>query len=199
MKWIVSRYNHDISYLPKYTDDVVLYDRSEVPAPNSIVVPNIGSDWYDKFHYIIQNYDNLPDVAVYTKANIFKYVSPEEFEEIKDNKTFTPILTKHHRAYSDDRGVVCFYDEDGMYNERNDQWYLVGRPPKNDAFQLMLTLGISDQEYVKFAPGSSYIVPKETILKYPRKTYEYLRSMLDYSVYPSEAWIIERGIFNFWK
>jgi len=199
MKWVVSRFNHDISYLPQYTDDVVLYDRSEVPAPNSIIVPNIGSDWYDKFHFIIKNYDNLPDVAVYTKANIWKYVSPEEFELIKDNKTFTPILTKHHKTYSDDRGVVCFYDEDGMYNERNDRWYLVDRPPKNDAFQLMLTLGIADQEYVKFAPGSSYIVPKETILKYPRKTYEYLRSMLDYATYPSEAWIIERGIYNFWK
>ena len=91
MKYIVSRYNHDISWLKDYTDDVVLYDRSTEPAPNAIVVPNIGTDIYDKFTYIIDNYDNLPDVAVYTKANLFKYISKEEFDVLKDNKKIEKI------------------------------------------------------------------------------------------------------------
>ena len=75
MKYVLSRYNHDIDWLTNYTDDYVLYDRSETPAKEAIVVPNIGSDWYDKFSFIIDNYENLPDVAVYTKANIFKYIT----------------------------------------------------------------------------------------------------------------------------
>src|SRR5436190_1509732 len=57
MKYILSRYNHDISWLTEYTDDYVLYDRSEEPLEGSIVMPNIGSDWYDKFTYIINNYE----------------------------------------------------------------------------------------------------------------------------------------------
>ena len=91
MKWILSRYNHKIAYLKDYTDDYVVYDRSPEPLPNTIVVPNIGSDLYDKFTFIIDNYDNLPDVAIYTKANLFDYIKPREFEKIKDNKVFTPI------------------------------------------------------------------------------------------------------------
>lgn len=198
-KWIISRYNHDISYLPNYTDDYVLYDRSQIPIEGSIVVPNIGTDLYDKFGWIIDNYDNLPDVAVYTKANIFKYITPEEFDLIKDNKTFTPILTKNHRTYSDTKGVVCFYSGDGMYNERNDQWYLEAHHVKHDVLQLMLLLGIADKDYVKFAPGSNYILPKEHILKHPKETYEHLRSLLDYDIYCGEAQIIERGLYTFWR
>ncbi len=110
MKYIISRFNHDISWIKDYTDDYVLYDRSFEPAEGAIVVPNIGSDLYDKFTYIIDNYFNLPEVTVYTKANIFKYITPREFDEIKDNTTFTPILTKLHRTYM----PVCFYDGEGM-------------------------------------------------------------------------------------
>ena len=82
MKYVISRFNHNIDWLSEYTTDIVLYDRSEKPLPNSIVVPNIGTDWYDKFTFIIDNYDNLPEVAVYTKANLFKYITKEEFQKL---------------------------------------------------------------------------------------------------------------------
>ena len=49
MKWIVSRFNHNIGYIKDYTNDLVLYDRSPIPLEGSIVVPNVGSDIYDKF------------------------------------------------------------------------------------------------------------------------------------------------------
>lgn len=200
MKYVVSRYNHDIAWLTDYTDDVVLYDRSDTPASGSIPTPNIGSDIYDKLGFIIDNYDNLPDVAVYTKANIFKYITKEEFDLIKDNKTFTPILTQNHKTYSDDAGEVCFY-KDGMYYERNNMWYLNAHPPKNNLTPLLLStlLGIESMEYVPFAPGSNYILPKENILQWPKKFYEKIRSYLDWSVYPGEVMVVERGLYTLWR
>lgn len=198
MKWIVSRYNHDIDYLPNYTDDFVLYDRSEIPVINSIVMPNIGSDLYDKFTYIIDNYDNLPDVAVYTKANIFKYITKEEFDVIKDNTKFTPILTMNHKTYSDEQGVVCFY-QDGIYWERNNFWYLSVHPTNCNIQGLTCLLGTWNMKYVPFAPGSNYIVPKENILKHPKELYETLRNYLAWDRYPGEAMIIERGLYTLFK
>lgn len=196
MKWFLSRYNHDIDYLKDYTDDYVLYDRSELPIPSSIVVPNIGSDIYDKFTYIIDNYDNLPDVAVYTKANIFKYITPLEFEKIKDNKTFTPILTQHHKVYE----PVCRY-VDGMYEEMNNMWYLGSHPCKTAMipYELQEVLGIGSKEYVKFAPGSNYILTKEDIHRHPKEFYVKLRSYLEWDVYPGEAQIMERGLYYLWS
>lgn len=200
MKYIISRYNHDISWIEKYTKDYVLYDRSPEPVNGAIVVPNIGSDIYDKFTYIIDNYDNLPDVAVYTKANIFKYISEDEFDSIKDNNTFTPILTQNHRTYSDSEGVVCFY-EDGMYCERNDFWYLREHPTKtvNSSRELKKILDLEGKPYLKFAPGSNYILPKKNILKHPKDLYEKLRQYLEWNVYPGEAQLIERGLYYLWK
>lgn len=196
MKWIVSRYNHKVSYIKDYTDDVVMYDRSEIPLEGSIIVPNVGSDIYDKFSYIIDNYDNLPEVAVYTKANLFDYIRPKEFEKIKDNQTFTPILTQAHHTYE----PICRYNN-GIYEETNNGWYLAAYPPKSigAANDLIRLLGIDGHSFVQFAPGSNYILPKEAILKHSKAFYEKLRSYLDWTVYPGEAQIMERGLYNLWK
>lgn len=196
MKWIISRYLHKVSYLKDYTDDIVMYDRSPEPIEGSIVMPNIGSDLYDKFSYIIDNYDNLPDVAVYTKANLFDYIKPREFEKIKDNKTFTPLLSQEHHIYL----PTCYY-QDKMYYEINNMWYLGMHPCKNKMIphELQEILGISEMEYLPFCPGSNYILPKENILKHPKEFYILLRSYLEWDIYPGEAQIMERGLFTLWK
>jgi hypothetical protein len=193
MKYIISRYNHDISWIPEYTDDYVLYDRSQEPTPGSIVVPNIGSDIYDKLTYIIENYENLPEIAVYTKANIFKYITKEEFDKIKDNKNFTPILSFKHKV----RFPICYY-MNGLYHEINNYWYLKSHPAKRKK-ELVDFLGIKYKLYLAFAPGSNYIVPRENILKHSKDFYIKLRSFLDWTVYPGEAQIIERSLYYIWS
>ena len=64
---MVSNYNADISWILDYTDNYIIYDRSDTDEwikpfeqKKVIKVPNIGWDIYDKFTYIIDNYDNLP-------------------------------------------------------------------------------------------------------------------------------------------
>lgn len=201
MIYVVSRFNHEYNWLDEYTSNVVLYDRSEKPAPNAIIVPNIGTDLYDKFTFIIDNYDNLPDVAVYTKCNLFKYMPKEEFDKVKDNKTFTPLLTKNHKVYSDAQGPVCYYDSQGMFNEINNFWYLNPHPVKDTKSFTELTdiLQMRNRYYNAFAPGSNYILPKENILKHPKSFYEKLRSFLEWDRYPGEAQIIERNLYYIWS
>lgn len=199
MKYVVSRYNNDISWLNEYTTDYVIYDRSENRLPNTIAVSNIGSDLYDKFTFIIDNYDNLPDVAVYTKANLFKYISKEEFDKVKDNTIFTPLLTKNHKTYNDEDGQpVCFYDSQGMFNEVNNYWYLYPHPAKFAPYILDF-FKMRDRLYNAFAPGSNYILPKENILKHPKETYIKLRSYLDWDVYPGDAQLLERNLYYLWQ
>ncbi len=196
MKFIISRYNHDMAWMKDYNADFVIYDRSEVPMENSIKVKNVGSDIYDKFTYIIDNYNNLPDVAIYTKANIFKYITKEEFDKIKDNKTFTPIHTMHHKTVM----PIAYYRDDGMYCETNNRWFLIGLRTRHVGdYDKLIGHKWKDQRYKPFSPGSNYILPKENILKYPKGFYEELRSFLDYDVYPGEAFLIERDLYNIWK
>lgn len=194
--YILSRYNHDISWTKDYPGEYIIYDRSEEPLKGSIVVPNVGSDIYDKFTYIIDNYDNLPEVAIYSKANLFKYITKEEFDTIKDNNVFTPLLTKHHK----EKTGVCYY-KDGIYHEINNYWYLIQHPPKSREYAegLKDLLDFRDKEYLAFAPGSNYILPKENILKHSKEFYVKLRSYLDWAIYPGEAQLIERGLYYLWS
>lgn len=195
MKYVVSRYNHDISWLPKYTSDFIIYDRSEQPVTNSIVVPNLGSDISDKLRFIIDNYSDLPDVAVYTKANLFKYITPEEFDEVKDNKTFTPLLTQRHKTYL----PICWYEK-GLYAEKNDYFYIYPHPAKSkESFlELLMLLKMHKRKYNLFSPGSSYILTREDILKHPKDLYIKLKSYLDWTVYPGEAQMLERSLYYLW-
>lgn len=195
MKYIISRYNHDMSWLKEYTDDYIVYDRSDKKPmfEGAIQVPNIGSDIYDKFTYIIDNYENLPNVAVYTKANIFKYITKEEFDLIKDNTFFTPILTQKHKTYF----PICYYWKN-LFHEINNYWYLKQHPAKRKK-ELVKILGIKNKLYLKFAPGSNYIVPKENILKHSKEFYIKLRGFLEWDIYPGEAQIIERSLYYLWS
>lgn len=236
MRYIISRYEHNTDWIADYTDDYVIYDRSSVPVKDAIIVPNVGSDIYDKLTFIIDNYDALPEVAVYTKCNLFKYITKEEFDLIKDNTTFTPIMSKQHPETEIDFdgvnermipdinakvpdpklrelfyklnmigktgvGKFSFYDEMGMYNELNIPAYLNAHACKNfEAMEeLMKLVGTWDKEYVQFAPGSNYILPRENILKHSKEFYEKLRSYIDWEVYPGEVFILERGLYNLWK
>lgn len=178
---------------------MILYDRSDNPVPGSVIVPNLGTDIADKLHFIITNYNNLPVVAVYTKANMFKYITEEEFEKIKNNSSFTPILTMNHRTYNDETGKpVCYY-KDGIYWEINNMWYLNAHPCKYDPREIQKFMGIDNLEYVPFAPGSNYILTAYDIHKHPIEFYQKLYNYLMWSVYPGEAQIMERALYTIWR
>lgn len=198
--FIVSRYNQDTGWIAEYAPSMILYDRSDFPIPGSIIVPNLGSDIADKLHYIITNYNNLPPVAIYTKANLIpKYISKEEFDLVKNNSFFTPLLTKNHRTYNDENGKpVCYY-ENGIYWEINNLWYLAEHPCKHDPKEVQKMLGIDNLEYVPFAPGSNYILTASDIRKHPVEFYVKLFNYLTWSVYPGEAQIIERGLYTVFR
>lgn len=196
---MVSRYNQDISWVGEYASSIILYDRSEEPIPGSNIVPNLGTDIADKLHYILSNYNNLPLAMVYTKANLFKYITKEEFNLVKDNSFFTPLLTKNHKTYSDKDGqVVCYYEND-IYWEINNLWYLNEHPCKHDPKEVMETLGIDKLKYVPFAPGSNYILTAADIHKHPIEFYMKLYNYVTWAVYPGEAQIIERGLYTIWR
>lgn len=206
MKKILVNYNFTPN-MDWLGDDYLIYDRSDskdylkdFPQDNIIYSENVGNVDFDKLNYIIDNYDNLPDVFLWAKANLFKYISREEYEKVKDNKTFTPLLTQNHKTYDDSNGAVCYYSG-GMYYERNNNWYLNQFTTKYfhsygdfaQAFQL------PNPPYIPFAPGGNYILTRDTIHKYSRDYYEKMASILPYCQLPGEAQMLERSYYTLWS
>jgi hypothetical protein len=189
-------------------DDYLIYDRSDDGIdhlkdfdPTKIIkTENIGQVDFDKLNYLIDNYDNLPEVFLWGKTNLFKYITPEEYDKVKDNTTFTPLLTSHHKTYSDNLGWVCYYQH-GIYYERNNNWYFGSFPSKyvNLFKEWADNLQLPSPNYIPFAPGGNYILTRDTVYKYAKDFYIKMADALPYAQEPVEAQCAERSYYLMWK
>lgn len=201
MKYILVNYQHDPSWVKEYSDDYLIYDRSEktewtknIPRKSLIFTENVGNVDYDRLSYLIENYNHLPDVFVLAKSNLFKYITKEEFESVKDNKVFTPLLTQHHKVYE----PICRY-VDGMYEEVNNSWYVSQFWSKFESYNEWAEyMGLPQPENLQFAPGGNYILTKETIHKHPKSFYKKMKDTLGYTQLPAEAQFVERSYLTIW-
>lgn len=206
MKAILVNYNHTPTWLLASDLDYLIYDRSDsdkwledFPKERIIKTRNIGNVDYDKLNYLVTQYHTLPDVFLWGKTNLFKYISEEEFIALPKDR-FTPLLTQNHRTYHDHLGVVNFYDQ-GMYYERNNSWYLHEVPGKfaPDWHEWAALFWLPSPAYIPFPPGGNFILTRETVHKYSKEFYEKMRDTLPYTQLPGEAQLAERSYYLLWS
>lgn len=187
-------------------EDVTLYDRSDdgverTFAAKTYKTKNWGDVDNDKLSYLIENYDNLPEVFLWSKTNIFKFVEPEYLKQCIDKAEFAPLLKFDHKTYSDQFGVVCRY-AGNIYEERADSW-IFNNPALSSRFstweQWTNYLGLPQTQFIPFAPGGSYILTKDRVHRYSRHFYEKMRDTLPYALHPAEAHACERSYYFLWK
>jgi hypothetical protein len=176
-------------------DHLAEFDQSKIRKED-----NMGQVDYPKLNYLIDNYDNLPEVFLWGKTNLFKSITPEEYDKVKDNQFFTPLLTQNHPTYSDANGVVCYYSG-GMYHERNNSWYLNMIPSKYfmSYGEFAHEFQLPNPPYLPFAPGGNYILTKEKVYKYSLDYYKKMASFLPYAREPGEAQMCERSYYAMWN
>ena len=186
--------------------DYLIYDRSDsrdylkdFDQSKIIYTENIGNVDFDKLTYLVDNYDNLPDVFLWGKTNLFKYITPEEYEGVKDNQFFTPLLTQNHKTFSDEKGIVCYY-QDGVYYERNQLIWDVNLAGKYFNFysDFAKEFGLPNPDYLPFPPGGNFILTKEVVHKYSKEFYAKMASILNYTQLPIEAYFCERAYYTLW-
>ena len=204
---ILVNYNFTPTWLLESDLDWLLYDRSDskdylkdFPQERIIYTDNLGNVDFDKLRHLVQYYDQLPEVFLWGKSNLFKYISEQEFDEVKNNTTFTPLLTNHHETYGDRNGIVNYYRA-GIYHERNDVWYLHEQPAKiiTTWEEWAKLFNLPNPRYVPFAPGGNYILTREIVHKYGRDLYERMMNMLPYCREPGEAQLAERSYYLLWS
>jgi len=192
----IRRMSKRIAVVNNYSDNdlfwvevpMVVYDKKEL---------NVGYNIYDYLSYIVDNYNDLPDVVLFMKGNMLKrHISQGEWDKIKDNTTFTPILTQNHEVDNVGNKYI-----DGLYYEKNDSWYLYSYPRRyyTNYNDFARDFDLPTPEYLGFAPGGCYIVPKKNILKHGILFYEKLRSLVSWHQTPAEAHMIERALHTIWS
>ncbi len=201
----ISNYNTELLWLGDYKNSYTIYDRSDnldlkikYPITKS---PNVGYNIYDILTFIIDNYENIPEVTTFCKGNIFpRHLQKEKFEELMNNKFFTPLFDYTlHTPYM----PVCMFSSDGMWSEINNDWYLNESKPKKyfssyNSFLEFIFENPIKPSYVTFAPGANYVVPKNYITKYNIEFYINLRKFVEHHQFSVESHIIERALPTIW-
>ena len=119
--------NHDLEWL-KMTyaygyspENTLIYDRTPDSFQNKskighlgkiIKSPNVGSNPYDIGRYIVDHYENLPDMMIHVKGNLLqkKYTTEEKFIYALKADWFVPI----------DGGTLCHSYFEYLVN---DNWF----------------------------------------------------------------------------
>jgi len=219
--------NHDLEWLKMTYDygfspsNTLIYDRtpddfegkSDIKHLGKVIPsPNVGSNPYDIGRYIVDHYDNLPDVMIHVKGNLLqkKYTTEERFIYALQSNWFVPI----------DGGTLC---ESYFANMVNDNWFAQPmewedriEKEKSDEIKMMKIyprisslrefikdlFEVEDKDipkFLSFAPGANYVVPKNCILKYSKNFYKKIMDYTDYNNNPIEAHWFERVFQLAWQ
>ncbi len=193
----------------EYEFDPIVYDRSDDGIERTFTAKQIrrtenkGNVDADKLGHLIEFYDELPHVFLWGKSNIFKYISKEEFDKVAKNQEFTPLLTQNHKTYSDQHGVVCYY-QGGIYYERNSDW-IPNNPDLASSGRFSSWVDWANEfqlpkpAYLPFAPGGNYLLTRERVHRYSRDYYARMRETLLYAQNPMEAHLAERSYYLLWQ
>lgn len=212
---VVSNHNTDLEWIKMTYDygfspeNIVIYDRSDEEKDwshlgKSFRSPNVGENIYDMMRFILENYDSLPDISVFVKGNLlsrpgnpdgtsYYYTYPDRFIRAIQSNYFLPI----ERDCESTSFVVNGggYIENARYPQHAPSKYF---STYSQLMQLLFDNPI-DPDYIRFAPGGNYVVPKGNILKYSSKLYEKLMKYCSHcEVVCAEAYIIERSLYAIW-
>jgi hypothetical protein len=224
--------NHDLEWL-KMTycygfspENTVIYDRTPDDFPGKskinhlgkvIKYPNIGSNPHDIGRFIVDNYDNLPDVMVHIKGNLLvkPYTSKENFIYGLKANWFVP-LTDHNTHILIQFPYITNNDFFSLpVSWENDNITISSIFSSDDIKQMKIypriktfvefmkdVFIIEDNQipkFITFAPGANYVVPKNCILKYSKNFYKKILHYTDYSNNPIEAHWYERIFQMAWQ
>jgi hypothetical protein len=222
----ISNYNNNLDWVKDYPNHIIydktwdasLLENASYPFevvdlykkyPNyNIVKSSInGYNIYDYLTYIIDHYDDLPNIIVFCKGNTFpRHVSEEKFRQLVKLKCFAPIedWKAHDPNQPSLQAGIAMFSSDGGWLEINNSWYLNNpiHPIKyfqtyND-FMLYCFTDPVLPKYVRFPPGGNFIVPKEHIYKYDKVFYKNLRLFVEHTQLSGESHLIERALYTIW-
>jgi hypothetical protein len=191
---IITRYNEKIDwidYIIDSVDQIIIYNKGtnddlfknyQPPAKVVIVkLPNIGRIDHTLVHYILENWDNLPDTLISLPASILMCAKKGHYLNAM-RKRFDNVQSYHgfysprfHKVNPETFNyTIDNYQAEGYCN-KNDNPFIKSEYPDFRAWKLAL---IDDRPIRYLGMRGMFIVAKENILHIKRSIYENLLKSL---------------------
>ena len=188
IKVIVARYNEDISWLNKIKDFVILYNKGkdDLKDWNAIKLKNVGRETDTYLNYIIENYNNLPEICIFTQGNIkdhyyggYKYLLKLGVEALNDG------ISKPQKNYPSTGNF------NNMEKFNNYKYYDDKRILFRDWFEK--NLGLKYPKNITYFGGGIFAVSRSNILKNDLDFYKKMLKYVNHDIDPMEGHFLERS------
>jgi len=196
-KIIVARYNENIEWLNNEMDNCIIYNKGEaLGLNNEIMLENFGRESETYLRYIIDNYDQLPDIIIFTQANISDHRGSNDINYLLGIKNDAFVNGKSYPCYHDETCTYCWWN----WNFQEGKYFLEDNYKNNipilfkDWFNTWVNKDFPNPIYI-FWHGI-FSVRKEYILK---RTYEYYKQLIgqvNHHVNPAEGHFFERSWYH---
>jgi len=200
-KIIVARYNENIDWLNEEFSNCIIYNKGDPLKPlnlsNEIMLNNVGRESETYLNYIITNYNNLPDVIVFTQARISDHRGKDDVEyllKLKDQafeygKSIPPIT-----HFSNHKNLYCW---DREWNVHNERYELHNNYKNNERISFydwfILNINSNYPNPINIYSNGIFAVKRELILKNSIEYYKKLITYVSHNINPAEGHFFERS------
>ena len=193
-KIVVSKFKEDISWLSLIAKYCIIYNKYH-QAKNQISIPNVGreSDTYLKF--IIEHYDNLPDVVVFTQANISDH---------KGNNNASFLYELANEAFKNGKSLPYKHYETKKWSPWNKDWnyknkrFYLESNYKNDQKMLFSkwfkeNIDVQYDSPFHIYKNGIFAVSKSLIRSRTKQFYKRIITFANHHINPAEGHFFERS------
>lgn len=193
-KIIVARYNENIEWLLPEMDNCIIYNKGPLlNLQNEICLENVGRESETYLHYIIENYDNLPDILICTQADIKDHRGSNDIGHLICMKTealhygkSTPYV--HSKSEELPWWQPNFNLISGQVVQQN--YYNNEQTIFRDWFEKFID--VYPEPIVIYTNGI-FAVKKELVLSKPLQYYKELIKQVNHHINPTEGHYFERS------
>jgi len=191
-KIVVERYKENIEWLSPLMNQCIIYNKGDkLDLPNEIMLDNVGREAETYLHYIIDNYDKLPDIVVFTQGNISDHRGSNDIN----------ILLKLLKEANLYKKSICFRDNcpENWNSIDKNNYYLHDNYKNNER----ISFGKWFRKHINpvfpkpllLYWNAIFAVKKELILNRPLEYYKKLILEVNHHVNPVEGHFFERSWF----
>jgi len=205
-KIVVARYNENIEWLEPEKNNCIIYNKGNPLhlGINEIRIRNVGRESHSYLRYIIDNYDNLPDVVVFTQGNISDHRGNNDVQYLVKLKKEAQQYGKSRpfTSYRISREKSCFRPD---FNKDNihDGWFLPNNYKNNKPilfhtwFRRFIKKKYPDPIHVY--TNGIFAVHKNLIRNRPKAFYKKMQCFLNHNSNPAEGHFFERSWYYIFK
>lgn len=200
---VVARYNENVDWLLDlpYKVSCVIYNKGDRATLSSLVqekfnvvdLPNVGREAHTYLYHIVNNFDKLARITVFTQGRYSDHTENTSFEWFFDTFCKTDLFSKNlidprvwggvnsaHRNFN-----IREYCNQFIANKNNwtlGQWWEA-------------TFECPYEEIVQIYPNAIFSMNKDMIINKEIDLYKKLLDQVSYDVHPVEAHFLERSWF----